>query len=224
MNMRSVGLSIVLIGLLMSPPRPANAQAQYGTDVSLGALFPSGTYGQYFKTGYGINAAFSIAEQKTVSYHLLLGYGRLGLDNNALNESADFNIEQGKYDVDGAIRIYPILVGIKFFPDKEGAKPYGLLEFGLYMTSKKFDGGTYTRPDGTQSVFSESSSFRAEPGLDLGLGVLLPLSPDKSLDIGVRYNFVKDSQYYSFATSGGTTTYVGFSQYFSLSVGLQFSY
>ena len=224
MNMRSVGLSISLFCLMLGPARPANAQAGYGTTVSLGPLFPSGKYGEYFTTGYGATVGFSIANEKTVSYHLLFGYGRFGLDNKALNESATLNSEQGRYDVGGAIHLYPILLGVTFFPDREGAKPYGLLEFGLYMASRKFDGGTYTKPNGNQSVFAKSSQFRAEPGLNLGMGVLLPLSPGKSLDLGVRYNFVKDSQYYNLAGTGGNSTYVGFSQYFSLSAGFEFSY
>ena len=224
MIMRSVGLSIFLFSLLMIPARPANAQAKYGTQVSAEALFPSGSFGQYFNTGYGIGVGFSMADGKTLSYHLRLGYGRLVLDNNALNASSDFNREQGRYDVGGAITVYPILFGVTFFPDKEGSKPYGLLEFGLYMSSQKFDGGTYTSPGGSQSVFYGRTKFRAEPGFNAGMGVLLPLSPGKSLDLGVRYNFVKDSQYYNLAGTGASSTYLGFSQYFSLSVGLDFSY
>jgi hypothetical protein len=224
MNSRSIGLSIVVFCLLMCFAHPASAQTGTGATVTAGALLPSGKYGEYFSTGYGINAGFPIATAKTTVWHVLIGYGRISLDNTALNESDAYNSEQGNYDVSGAIRIYPLLLGITFFPDREGAKPYGLLDFGVYMVSAKFNGGTYTKPDGTQSVFSSSSQFRAEPGLNLGIGALLPLSPGKLLDLGVRYHFVKDSQYSNFTGTGATSTYVGFSQYFSLSVGLEFSY
>jgi len=224
MNPRSIVLSIAAFCLLMCPAYPANAQTGYGATVTAGALLPSGKYGEYFSAGYSVNAGFSIANAKTSSWHVFIGYGRLGLDNTALNESASLNSEQGKYDVSGAISIYPLLLGITFFPDREGAKPYGLLDFGLYMVSAKFNGGTYTKPDGSQSVFAESSQFRVEPGLNVGIGALLPLSPGKLLDLGVRYNFVKDSQYSNFGGTSTTSSYVGFSQYFSLSVGLEFSY
>jgi hypothetical protein len=203
---------------------PVNAQTVYGTTVTAGALIPSGKYGEFFSTGYGVNAGFAIATGKTASWHLLVGYGRIGLDNAALNESDELNAERGKFDVSGAVHIYPLLLGITFFPDREGAKPYGLLDFGVYMVSAKFKGGTYTKPDGSQSVFAESSQFRVEPGVNVGIGALLPLSPGKLLDLGVRYHFVKDSQYSNFSGTGATSTYVGLSQYLSLSVGLEFSY
>jgi hypothetical protein len=224
MNSRAVGLSFTVFCLLMCIALPSDAQTGPGATVTVGALFPSGKYGEFFSTGYDVNAGFAIATGKTTVWHVLIGYGRIGLDNAALNESDALNSEQGKYDVSGAIHIYPLLLGITFFPDKEGVKPYGLLDFGLYMISAKFNGGTYTKPDGSQSVFAESSQFRAEPGLNVGIGALLPLSSGKSLDLGVRYNFVKDSQYSNFAGTSTTSSYVGFSQYFSLSIGLEFSY
>lgn len=224
MNSRSIILSIIVVCLIMCIAHPANAQTSYGTTVTAGALIPSGKYGEYFSTGYGVNAGFSIATGKTSTWHLFIGYGRMNLDNTALNESDDLNAEQGKFDVSGAVHVYPLLLGITFFPDREGAKPYGLLDFGVYMVSAKFKGGTYTKPDGSQSIFAESSQFRVEPGLNLGIGALIPLSGGNLLDLGVRYNFVKDSQYSNFEGTTASSTFVGFSQYLSLAVGLEFSY
>jgi hypothetical protein len=52
--------------------------------------------------------------------------------------------------------------------------------------------------------------------------MLFPVGKDISLDIGLKYNWVKDGRYYNF--EGGTSTYISTAQYFTFSVGLSFAY
>jgi len=200
------------------------AQTRYGTEVSVGAAIPTGTFAPVFSTGPEVNLAFSMGSEPTVGYHLLLGWSRMTLDAEGLTGSADFNPDGGTFEGEGSVNVYPILIGVRFYPDKPGARPYGLLEAGVFMYSKSFKGGTYTDPTGDVSNLSSSSSFRAEPGFNAGIGVLIPVADDKSLNLGVRYHLVKDSQYYNLTPTGSTTTYVGFSQYIGLTAGLDISY
>jgi hypothetical protein len=217
---RTIG---VLLTLLIGSAASL-AQNSYGTDVSAMAAFPVGTYSEDFKTGYGANLGFFMTSGSSTRYELTLGYMRMGLDNEGINQSAASNGQTGSYNVSGSIIAYPILIGVKFVPAREGFKPYGILEFGLYMYSKKFDGGTYTSPAGAVTQYSPSSSFRSEPGFNLGVGFLFPAGKDVSVDVALRYNLVKDSQYYNLTPSGGTSTYVGTNQYFTLNVGLSYAY
>jgi hypothetical protein len=96
---------------------------------------------------------------------------------------------------------------------------YGLVEGGLYLYRVKLS-GTITDQTGTAPM-PETSEFKAEAGVNLGLGVLAPIKENLSLDISVRYHFIRDSEYSSSASSGSNVV-VGTSQLLSLSVGLNY--
>lgn len=198
----------------------APAQSKYTTDVSVGPIFPFASFGTYYKTGFAANLQFSMAGGEGIRYHLGLGYFRTALDNQALNDDPDSNPNGGRYDVGGAVSAFPVLLGVKFISSSPGTKPYGVLEGGIYLYSKKFDGGTYTYPDGTPITVSSSSSFKVEPGFNAGAGVMFPLDEQKALDIAFRYHMVKNSQDVAIPGDG----YVNFSQFFSLTVGLSFGF
>jgi hypothetical protein len=197
---------------------PSSGQQKYTTDVSAGLLFPTASFGTYFKTGLAVNLAFSMAGGEGLRYHLGLGYYRTALDNQGLNDDPDSNPNGGRYDVSGSVSAFPILIGVKFTSSSPGTKPYGVLEGGVYLYSKKFDGGTYTYPDGTPITVSSSSSFKVEPGLSLGAGVMFPLDDAKAIDVALRYQMIKNSQDADIPGDG----YVNFSQFFTLTVGLSF--
>jgi hypothetical protein len=196
------------------------AQTRYSTDVSAGLMMPSASFGTYFATGLAVNLAFSMAGGEDLRYHVLLGYDRTSLDNQALNEDPDSNPQGGRYDVSGSVSAFPILVGLKLISSSPVARPYGVLEAGVYLYSKKFDGGTYTYPDGSQITVSATSSFKVEPGLNLGVGFLVPLEGSTSFDIALRYQMVKNSQN---ADVPGDA-FVGFSQFFALTVGVSLGF
>jgi len=218
MKFRIVLLLLPLV--LLSSFAPASAQTKYTTDVSAGLMFPTGSFGTFFKTGLAVNLSFSMAGGDGIRYHLGLGYDRATLDNQALNDDPNANSNGGQFDVGGAVSAFPILLGVKFMSSSPGTRPYGVLEGGIYLYSKKFDGGTYTYPDGTIITASSSSSFKVEPGVNLGAGVMFPLDAGKALDVALRYHMVKNSQY----TDLPNDAYVGFSQFFSLTVGLSFGF
>jgi hypothetical protein len=215
---------LAAVAALMTLHSLTAAQTRFGTDVSVGAAIPMGTFAPIFSTGPEVSVAFSMGSEPNVAYHLLLGWSRMTLDAEALTASGDFNPYGGVYTGEGSVNVYPLLIGVRFYPDQSGARPYGVLEAGVFMYSKSFDGGTYTDPTGDVSNLSSTSSFRAEPGFNAGIGVLIPVAEDKSLDLAFRYHLVKDSQYYNFTPTGSTAAYVGFSQYVGLTVGLDFSY
>ena len=69
---------------------------------------------------------------------------------------------------------------------------YGALEGGLwtYWTSVS---GTFNNNGGIVTI--DKSEFRSEAGFAAGMGILFRLSQVMSLDIGVKYQFVQDSEY-----------------------------
>jgi long-subunit fatty acid transport protein len=214
------GRASLILLILVLAAQPGPAQTRYTTDVSAGAMFPTGTPSPFFKTGLALNLGFSMQSGDGLRYHLGLGYDRTSIDNQALNDDPDTNPGGGKFEVGGTISAFPVLVGLTFMSSSAGARPYAVLEAGVYLYSKKFDGGTYTYPDGTVITLSSSSSFKVEPGVNVGLGVRIPMDAAKSLDLAARYHLVKDSQVYTSPT--GAIIQAG--QFFSLTAGLSFSF
>lgn len=198
----------------------AVAQTGYTTDVSAGVILPTASFGTYYKTGLAVNLGFSMSGGEDMRYHLGFGYYRTGLDGQALNDDPDSNPNGGQYSVDGAVSAFPVLIGITLVSPTPETRPYGILEAGVYLYSKKFDGGSYTYPDGTLIQVSSSSSFRVEPGVNLGVGLLVPLDTTKSLDVALRYHYVKNSGEPEIPGD----IYVAASQFFTLTVGLSFGF
>jgi len=206
---------LLVVSAALSP-----AQMAYTTDVSAGVMIPTASFDTYYKTGLALNLAFSMSGGDGIRYHLGFGYDRTALDNQALNDDMDSNPGGGRYEVGGAVSAFPILVGVKVVSSKPEVRPYGVLEAGIYLYSKKFDGGTYTYPAGTLIQVSSSSSFRVEPGVNLGVGMLVPLDAKKELDLALRYHYVKNSGEPEIPGD----IYVAASQFFSVTVGLSFGF
>jgi hypothetical protein len=199
---------------------PAAAQTGYTTDVSAGVMMPAASLDTYYKPGLAINLGFSMTGGEDIRYHLGFGYYRTGLDNQALNDDENSNPYGGQYSVGGAVSTFPIVIGLKLVSSRPETRPYGILEAGVYLNRKAFDGGTYTYPDGTLIQVPSSSSFRVEPGVNLGVGLLVPLDEKKSLDVALRYHYVKNSGEVEIPGD----IYVAASQFFTLTVGISFGF
>ena len=75
-----------------------------------------------------------------------------------------------------------------------GSSPrfYAIIEAGLYLYSTNANGTiTYSGNAGTAPI--DQSEFSSEPGFDLGLGALFPVSKEISIDVNARYHFVRNS-------------------------------
>jgi opacity protein-like surface antigen len=97
---------------------------------------------------------------------------------------------------------------------------YGDLELGIFTYWTKAS-GQIIEATGIAPV-PERSEFRSEPGGSLGLGVLFGLNETLSLDAGIRYSFVKDSEYASY-TGSSTTVSVTTSQVLDFALGLSYA-
>ena len=86
---------------------------------------------------------------------------------------------------------------------------FGMLEGGLYTYRTSFT-GTY----GSGAPLDESE-FRSEPAFVFGGGVLFPFNKELSLDVNIRYHWIRDSEYINYAGSS-----IANSRLLSLGVGV----
>jgi len=197
------------------------AQGGYGTTVAGDIAVPVGSFSQSAKTGYGAHVDFYWESTSNLRVSLFLGYTRWGVDNDKVNQQNASMGGTGTYQLDGRVSAFPILLGVKFLAPGEGLRFYGLLEGGLYLYSAKVTGQKFENGIATQNINQESS--KSVPGANLGLGLLIPLSKDLSLDLGGRYHLVKTDTYYVYDIYGNPYE-VKTDKYYSIFLGVNWAY
>jgi len=197
------------------------AQGGYGTTFAADIAFPAGVFAQSFKTGYGAHVEFFMAEENYLRLYVLLGYDRWGIDNDKINQQYLSLGGKGTLQLDGRMNSFPLLVGAKLLSPPGSFRFYGLLEGGVYFYSGKITGQKVESGVVTQNIYEEKS--RTEPGVNLGAGLLQAVGKEVSLDLAVRYHFVKTDTYYNYDLYG-TPTAVSTSKYFSLALGVTYSF
>jgi hypothetical protein len=104
------------------------------------------------------------------------------------------------------------MLSLRLVSPGSGNRFYGLVEGGLY-TSRINIKGTYTI--GSQVTNVNISEFRSEPAIIFGGGILFPLNKELSLDVNIRYHWIRDSQYLSY----GSGNSIANSKLLSLGIG-----
>ncbi len=153
--------------------------------------------------------------------HVFLGYTRWGVDDEGINQRYTASGGNGSLQLDGHMTAIPILLGAKLLSRGGTLRFYGLLEVGVYIYSGSVTGQKIE--NGTPTMNIDQKSSKSVAGLNIGGGLLYPLSTDISLDLGARYHFVKRDSYYSYNYNGNATE-VNTDKYFSVSLGITCSF
>jgi len=184
-------ISVLFVSILFSTL--TFSQSSYGSDLSATVAFPTGVNADYFKTGYGAIGGFYYEMESNWRIGLTLGFIYSGINGNEVNNYFQTLEQQtGSVALTGNVSTIPILLSFKYMlPGGSSPRFYGIIEAGLYLYSTKAN-GTITYTNGETSPV-DKSEFSSEPGFDLGLGALFPVSKEISLDINARYHFVRNS-------------------------------
>ena len=221
-------LRILLISLLFSTL--TFSQSSYGSDLSATVAFPTGVNAEYFNTGYGAIGGFYYEMESNWRIGLTLGFIYSGINGDAVNNYFQtLEQQQGSVDLSGNVSTIPILLSFKYMLPGSSPRFYAILEAGLYLYSTKANGTiTYT---GGESSTVDKSEFSSEPGFALGLGALVPVSKEISVDVNARYHFVRNSgtinvDYYqdNQGNSYASEESVGSSHFINIGVGANWNF
>jgi hypothetical protein len=205
--------------LLMWGAEPLQGQVGYGSDVAANILVPTGKFSSYYNLGFGGWAGMFYDTEPSIRVTLSGGLSWLPISNEGVNEEYRARGGTGTVDAQGSLLTIPLLLGVRLMTQGPDLRVYGLIEGGLYLYRVKLS-GTITDQTGSAPL-PETSEFRAELGLNGGIGVLVPMKDNLSLDICARYHLIRDSEYSS-SSSSGSNVVVGTSQLLSLTVGVNF--
>jgi len=167
-------------------------QSSYGSDLSGTVAIPTGVNSDYFNTGFGGIGGFYYEMDSNWRIGLTLGFIISTVDGDAVNNYFQSNQQGASVNLDGSVSTIPILLSFKYVAPGESVRFYGIIEAGLYVYWTNLNGSIiYPGDVGTAPV--DQSEFSSEPGFDLGLGALYPVSPEISIDFNIRYHFVRNS-------------------------------
>lgn len=212
---------LLLLGLTWLASGLSFAQNGYGTTFAGEIAFPAGVFGESFKTGYGAHVDFYMESGSNLRLSAILGFTHWGVDQAQINERYVAGGGKGTLQLEGRMNAFPLLVGVKLLSPPGGARFYGLLEVGVFFFSGKVTGEKLDNGVVIQNIYEQKSNTVA--GANLGVGFLVPVGKDVSLDLAARYHLVKRDTYYNYDYAGNATE-VNTDKYFSLSVGVTYSF
>ncbi|MFA7359691.1 MAG: outer membrane beta-barrel protein [Candidatus Kapaibacterium sp.] len=188
--------TILVIAILAAFFASGNAQYKYKVSVGINAGYsiPVTELANVYKPDF--SGEFNVGYVLTPELELLLttGYSKFTFRNENLNDDlAQLSPTTTMNDV-WTSSIIPITAGIRYKFDKitPTIVPYGTAELGAYITNfdKRLGGSIVIT--GSQ-ITSNSSSKESQTGfgLSLGVGTFFEVTPRLSVDVVVKYNFVK---------------------------------
>jgi len=183
-------IKILSISLLFSTL--AFSQSSYGSDLSATVAFPTGVNAEYFNTGYGAIGGFYYEMESNWRIGLTLGFIIATINGEEVNNYFQANQQDGTVQLDGSVSTIPILLSFKYVVPGQSLRFYGIVEAGLYVYWTNSNGSiTYSGNIGSAPI--DESEFSSEPGFALGIGTLYPVNKEISIDVNVRYHFVRNS-------------------------------
>lgn len=183
------------------------SQTGYGTELTGNFVLPIGKNAEFYNVGFGGLVGFYYDFTENFRLALALGYLRLGINESKVNSLYASGGQDA--DIKGGVGAIPALISLRLISPGPRMRFYGMLEGGLYTYRISFT-GTY----GGGAPLDESE-FRSEPGFVFGGGVLFPFNKELSLDVNIRYHWIRDSEYINYAGSS-----IANSRLLSLGVGV----
>jgi len=218
--MRSVLILAVVLTLTLGRESFAQSQQFYGFEGGPVVSLAVGKDASFYNPGFGVQGGAFYDIEPNIRLAFVLGIYRYGLDAEAITRQYQLQGGTGTVTVDGGLTAFPIMVSIRLISPPRGMRFYGDLEVGVFTYWTRVSGSIV---DGSLvTPVPERSEFRSEPGGSLGVGVVVPVQGDFSLDAGIRYTFIRDSEYASY-TGSGTTVSVTTSQVITFALGVSYA-
>lgn len=189
--MNKVILTIVFI---FSIAVNINAQPKISLGVNGGFSLPVTELANVYKMTPSVefNAGYRIT--RDIELLLTAGYSNFTFRNASLNDDIhqlDYNANMND---NWTMSVLPLTAGVRYKFDQitKNVIPYGTAEVGAYITSfNKRLGGTINLTGSNISYNSSAKETQTGFGLSMGIGTMFEITPRISLDVLVKYNFVK---------------------------------
>jgi len=185
---------ILIIAIILAINLNVNSQSKISLGVNGGLGIPVTELANVYKItpSAEINAGYRITPDAELI--LTSSFSSFKFRNENLNDDIHLLDGNANMNEEWTATVIPITAGIryKFDPVNKNIFPYGTAELGAYITNfnKRLGGNiilTGSNITSNQSTKESQVGF----GLALGVGTFVNITPRVSLDVSVKYNFVK---------------------------------
>jgi hypothetical protein len=197
------------------------SQNGYGSELAGAVAIPIGDNAEFFNMGYGAIGGFYYEMESDWRVGLTLGFIRFKVNSSEVNNYFQTLGQEGSVDLDGSVSTIPILLTFKYMFPGQATRFYAIVEGGLYTYWSKAE-GTINYPTGGTAPL-DKSEFSSEIGWAAGLGALIPVSKEVSVDANVRYHGVKNSETIDVNYYTGEQS-VGSSHFITIAVGANWNF
>lgn len=171
------------------------SQTPIKLNLTAGANFPGGEFGNMYKTGLSIEGGvFYSIPKAPVDLTLTFGYNSFTYKNEYFTDLVTKNLGVGVtgFNPEWAASDIPIMVGVKYNFTAAGFSPYIWGETGVHLLSFKdrLTGrviGNSSNPTTFNLDGATESGSETAFGYSVGAGVTIPIAPKIGIDLNVKY-------------------------------------
>jgi opacity protein-like surface antigen len=185
---------ILIIAAIIAINVSVNAQSKINLGINGGLSIPVTEFGRVYNIAPSveINAGYRILPDMDLL--LTAGYSNLKYRNENLNDDIHLLDANANMNESWTAMVIPVTAGIRYQFDPISKKiiPYGTAELGAFYTSfdKRLGGNIVLTGSNITSIAATKES-QLGVGLVLGIGAFFNITPRVSVDVSVKYNFVK---------------------------------
>ena len=168
-----------------------------GIDFKVGYNSPAFNFDDFYEGGLGLSFGVLYPFYDNMQFSLNTGYAKWTFDNTAYNLK-NSNDGYQNFNLEAPITLIPLTLGIKYYATDSKVRPYVSAEFGFYYFSQTATGTyEYYVPSDDEWVEGRipelnDSGFRTM--LNVGAGVVAPLSKDWDFDLQIKMNGLFNAQ------------------------------
>jgi opacity protein-like surface antigen len=185
---------ILIIAAIIAININVNAQSKISLGVNGGLSIPVTELGRVYSItpSAEINAGYRLLPDMDLI--LTAGYSNFKYRNENLNDDIHTIDKNANMNEAWTAMVIPVTAGIRyqFDPISKKVFPYGTAELGAFYSS--FDkrlGGSIVLTGSNITTLAATKESQLGVGLVLGIGTFFNITPRISVDVSVKYNFVK---------------------------------
>lgn len=185
---------ILIIAIIFAINMNVNSQSKISLGINGGLSIPVTELANVYKTtpSSEFNAGYRITPE--IELILTSSYSSFKFRNENLNDDIHQLDANANMNEEWTATVIPITAGIRYQFDPINKKifPYGTVEVGAYITdfNKRLGGNIFLTGSNISSNPS-SKETQVGFGLALGFGTFFNVTQRVSVDVSVKYNFVK---------------------------------
>jgi hypothetical protein len=198
-------------------------QSKFGAAVNIVYGFPSGVFGNTYKSNIGESASVLYHYLERMDIMFSAGYINFPFDNGKYNQSLRaLNPNVNPVNLNINYQAVPVLIGAKLFLMGKKFKPFFVVEGGVSFL--KFQTPTSSSSGNGNVTISDNSSVQIT--LDAGVGVAYSIINNLNLNLCAKLNYINEKAGQLPTLGVGNTAYLQFGNsiisFYSIDAGLSF--